>query len=100
MSNEKKPGRKANSDEGNAGYPYYTIEELLPRLREISKHYGIGGNSIPKKEIAVLLGKAEPTLIYFFLSSVQYGLLENTASRGVILTELFQQIEAPVFGEQ
>ena len=99
MSNKVEPKPRPKSEEGNTGYPYYTIEELLPRLREISRQYGIGSSAIPRKDIAILLGKAEPTLIYFFLTCVQYGLLENVSSRGVIITDLFQQIEAPIFGD-
>jgi len=96
---QKLASTKPKVEEGNAQYPYYTLEECLPRMRVIANHYGIGSTPISRKDICILLGKAEPTLVYFFGTTLQYGLLNNAASKGVIVTDLFQQIEAPVYGE-
>lgn len=90
---------KPKIDEGSAQYPFYTIENCFPRLREIANHYGTGGSPVPRKDICILLGKAEPTLMNFFSSCFQYGLLNNIASKGVSVTDLFQKIENPIYGD-
>lgn len=100
MTIEKEQVKPPKVEEGNAPYPYYTIDELLTRIKQIATRYGIAGQPAPRKEVCVLLGKAEPTLVYFFGSSFQYKLLENTSAKGVIVTDLFEKIDAPVFGEE
>lgn len=101
MATEKETqAAKTKTDEGSAQYPFYTVEQCLPRLREIVAQHGIGGAAVPRKEICILLGKAEPTLMNFFSSCFQYGLMSNVASKGVSVNELFQKIETPAYGDQ
>lgn len=71
----------------------------MPRLREIANHYGVNGTPATRKEIATLLKKAESTLVYFFSSVTQYGLLKQVG-KGFVVSSLYDKMEAPVYGEQ
>jgi hypothetical protein len=71
---------------------------VMPRMREIAGHYGVGGQAATRKEIAIVLKKAENTLVYFFVSAIQYGLL-TPVGKGLVVSQLYEKIEAPVYGE-
>jgi hypothetical protein len=83
---------KLKSDEQYSSYPFYTIEELRFRTKQVADRFGVG-TLVSRKDICTLLGKAEPTLMNYFSSNIQYKFFENVPSKGVITTELFQNTE-------
>lgn len=86
------------SSSGQTLFPHFTIDDVMPRMREIASHYGVGGQPATRKEIAIVLKKAENTLVYFFISAIQYGLLVPIG-KGLSVGQLYERIEAPVYGD-
>lgn len=95
-TNSQKQGKedegKTKVDEGNAPYPFYVIEDTLPRTKLIAEHFGIDSPPAKRKDVCTLLGKAEPTLMPFFGTAFQYGTLESIPAKGIVVKELYQDI--------
>lgn len=91
---------KVKVDEGSAPYPFYVIEDALPRTKQIAEHFGIDSPPAKRKDVCLVLGKAEPTLMPYFGTGFQYGLLENVPAKGIVVKELYQKIAAPIYGEE
>lgn len=79
-------------------YPARSFESCLNMVRELVRKRG-EGVFMSKKDISVILGLAEPTLIYPISSSINYGLLDSSYGSGYKVTSLLQKIDAPVYPE-
>ncbi len=86
------------SEVGQTLFPHFTIDDVMPRMREIANHYGVGGQTATRKEMAIVLKKAENTLVYFFISAIQYGLLVPVG-KGLQVSRLYERIETPIYGD-
>ena len=78
--------------------PHQTLDSCLSMVRELVKRKG-EGTAISRKDISVILGKAESTLIRPISSCLSYGLLENSHGQGYKVTSLINKIDNPVMPE-
>jgi hypothetical protein len=86
---------QADSQE-RATYPYDTIKSSLDLMEKIVSIKGTGQYST-RKEISIMLGKAEATLVMKLSSCIQYGILINKFGVGYIPTDLFNEYIEPVY---
>ncbi len=92
MSNEIKRQPK----EEIVAYPYHTIKYCLEMLRPVEEHGG-AMRYLSKKEIGVMTGLSDATLNTRLSACGYYDLLSYRSGDGYKLTDLYQQITAPVF---
>ncbi len=79
-------------------YPYETIKASIEMVRQIVDVKGTGQYA-SKKEISIILSKAEGTLVTKLSSCVQYGLLVNKFGVGYIAGDLYTEYVHPVYNE-
>src|ERR1700735_4678371 len=83
------------NEERTASFPSETLNDCRDIVSQIVKRKG--ETTIPFKEIAIILGKPLSNLILPISSCTQYGLLQNVHGSGYKVTDLFNEIEMPVY---
>jgi len=79
-------------------YPYETIKASIEMVRQIVDVKGTGQYA-SKKEISIILAKAEGTLVTKLSSCVQYGLLVNKFGVGYVAGDLYTEYVHPIYNE-
>jgi hypothetical protein len=93
MSEEKELQERTTDPSGS--YPSETIDDCKNIVKQV--YDSKGDDFVSTADIAVIVGKARPTMILKVSACVQYGLLKNVYKKGYHATKLFQSIVSPEY---
>lgn len=79
-----------------SSWPSETILSSIDLVDKIVSEKG-GAKPANRKEIAIITGKAEATLVMKLSSCVQYGVLENRFGHGYVPGLFYEKYNSPVF---
>lgn len=94
---KKQEGEKS-SEIGGVASPSETIKSSLLLVEDIVKAKG-SATPVTRKEISVITGKAEATLILKISTCVQYTVLVNRFGKGYLPGKLYEQYIEPTYEE-